>query len=75
MKKIINGKMYDTDTCEEIYLDEMNNRRIFQTKKGNYFLLYPNGELVPKTEDEIKEFLGNNDTNKYIELFGEVEEA
>ena len=75
MKKIINGKMYDTDTSEEIYLDEMNNRRIFQTKKGNYFLLYPNGELGPKTEDEIKEFLGNNDTNKYIELFGEVEEA
>ena len=75
MKKIINGKMYDTDTSEEIYLDEMNNRRIFQTKKGNYFLLYPNGKLVPKTEDEIKEFLGNNDTNKYIELFGEVEEA
>ena len=75
MKKIINGKMYDTDTSEEIYLDEMNNRRIFQTKKGNYFLLYPNGELVPKTEDEIKGFLGNNDTNKYIELFGEVEEA
>ena len=75
MKKIINGKMYDTDNSEEIYLDEMNNRRIFQTKKGNYFLLYPNGELVPKTEDEIKEFLGNNDTNKYIELFGKVEEA
>ena len=75
MKKIINGKMYDTDISEEIYLDEMNNRRIFQTKKGNYFLLYPNGELVPKTEDEIKELLGNNDTNKYIELFGEVEEA
>lgn len=75
MKKIINGKMYDTDTSEEIYLDEMNNRRVFQTKKGNYFLLYPNGELVTKTEDEIKEFLGNNDTNKYIELFGEVEEA
>ena len=75
MKKIINGNMYDTDTSEEIYLDEMNNRRIFQTKKGNYFLLYPNGELVPNTEDEIKELLGNNDTNKYTELFGEVEEA
>ena len=75
MKKIINGKMYDTDTSDEIYLDEMNNRRIFQTKKGNYFLLAPNGELVAKKEDEKKEILGNNDTNKYIELFGEVEEA
>lgn len=75
MKKIVDGKMYDTDVSEEIYLDEMTNRRIFQTKKGNYFLLYPNGEVVPKTEDEIKEFLGLNDTEKYIALFGEVEEA
>ena len=33
------------------------------------------GGIAPKTEDEIKELLGNNDTNKYIELFGEVEEA
>lgn len=75
MKKIVDGKMYDTDTSEEIYLDEMTNRRIFQTKKGNYFLLYPNGEVVPKTEAEVKEFLGLNDTEKYIALFGEVEEA
>ena len=67
--------MYDTDTSEEIYIDEMNNRRIFQTKKGNYFLLYPNGELVPKTENEVKELLGLYDTDRYIELFGEVDEA
>lgn len=75
MKKIINGKMYDTDTSEEIYLNENNNKRIFKTKKGNYFLMYANGEVVPKTEDEVKELLGLYDTDKYIELFGNVEEA
>lgn len=75
MKKIVDGKMYDTDVSEEIYLDEMTNRRIFRTKKGNYFLLYPNSEIVPKEEAEVKEFLGLNDTEKYIALFGEVEEA
>ena len=75
MKKIVDGKMYDTDVSEEIYLDETTNRRIFRTKKGNYFLLYANGEIVPKTEAEVKEFLGLHDTEKYIALFGEVEEA
>lgn len=75
MKKIIDGKMYDTSTSDVIYINEMNGRKLFRTKKGNYFLMYANGEVVPKTEDEIKEFLGVNDTNKYIELFGEVEEA
>ena len=46
--------MYDTDTSEEIYLDENKNRHIFKTMKGNYFLLYSNGEIVPKTENEVK---------------------
>ena len=73
MKKIINGKMYDTETSEEIYIDEMNNRRIFQTKKGNYFLLYPNGELVPKTEDEINE-ITNNDEKEELEKARKQEE-
>lgn len=75
MKKIVNGKLYDTSTSEEIYVDEWSNRHIFKTQKGNYFLLYGNGEIVPKTEDEIKEYLGEHDVEKYIELFGEVEDA
>lgn len=75
MKKIINGLLYNTQTAETIYIDETTNRKYYKTEKGNYFLLYPNGEIVPKTEDDIKEYLGNNNTNKYIELFGKVEEA
>lgn len=30
---------------------------------------------MPKTKEDIKEYLGLNDTEKYIELFGDVEEA
>lgn len=75
MKKIINGLLYNTKTSEIIYVDEMTNRKIFRTEKGNFFLFYPNGEIVPKTKEDIKEYLGLNDTDKYIELFGDVEEA
>jgi hypothetical protein len=53
----------------------MTNRKIFRTEKGNFFLFYPNREIVPKTKEDIKEYLGLNDTEKYIELFGDVEEA
>lgn len=75
MKKIINGLLYNTQNSEIIYVDEMTNRKIFRTEKGNFFLFYPNGEIVPKTKEDIKEYLGLNDTEKYIELFGDVEEA
>ena len=66
MKKIINGLLYNTQTSEIIYVDEMTNRKIFRTEKGNFFLFYPNGEIVPKTKEDIKEYLGLNDTEKYI---------
>ena len=69
MKKIINGLLYNTESSEIIYVDEMTNRKIFRTEKGNFFLFYPNGEIVPKTKEDIKEYLGLNDTEKYIELF------
>lgn len=31
--------------------------------------------ITPITQEEVKNYLGNWDTDKYIELFGEVEEA
>lgn len=75
MKKIINGLLYNTQTAEMIYVDEATNRKYYKTEKGNYFLFYPNGEMVPKTEEDVKEYLGTKDVKKYIELFGKVEEA
>lgn len=75
MKKVVNGKLYDTDKSTMIYMDEMTKRMIFKTEKGAYFLLYPNNEVVPKTENEIKEYIGLHDAELYIELFGEPDEA
>ena len=75
MKKIIDGKMYDTSASDVIYINEMYGRKLFRTKNGNFFMFYPTGEIVPKTEDEAKEFLGLYDTDIYISLWGEVEEA
>ena len=75
MKKIINDLMYDTDNSELIHNDEVNKRRLYKTQNGNYFVLYRTGEIIPKTEGSIKEYLGVNDVEKYIELFGTPEEA
>lgn len=38
-------------------------------------MLYSNGEIIPKNEDSVKYYLGTYDVKKYIELFGEPEEA
>lgn len=75
MKKIVNGLLYDTDTSELIYHDEINRRRWYKTKNENYFVLYANGEIGPKTEDAVRDHLGKNNVEKYIELFGEPQEA
>ena len=75
MKKIVNGLLYDTDTSELIYHDEMNERRWYKTKNGNYFVLYANGEIGTKSENAVKDYLGKNHVDKYIDLFGEPREA
>lgn len=75
MVKIINDLMYDTDDSELIYEDRFNKRLYYRTFKGNFFVVYNNGELLPTSEDTIKKILGQNDVEKYIELFGEPQEA
>lgn len=75
MQKIINGLLYDTETSEKIFSDDIQNRVWHMTANGNYFVFYRTGEITPKTESQAKEFLGKNDVAKYIELFGEPEEA
>lgn len=75
MKKIIDGLLYDTETSEIIYTDEFKERTWYMTKNKNYFIFYRYGSIVPKSEIEVKEFLGIYDVDKYIELFGEVQDA
>jgi hypothetical protein len=75
MKKIIHGYLYDTDTATIIYEDKPKRRTYYMTENRHYFVVYRTKEFGVKTEEDIKELLGNNDVDKYIELFGDVEEA
>lgn len=71
MQRVINGLLYDTKTATVIHIEEDTRRMLYQTPNNNFFMLYSNGEITPKTEDATKEYLGKHNVEKYIELFGE----
>jgi len=78
MRKIIKGKLYDTNTAERIY-EELylgKRRTLCRTTKGAWFIFYhANEEIVPKTDEEIMEYLGERDADLYMKYFDVVEEA
>lgn len=77
MKAIIDGLLYDTDKAKIIFNpDEYHT--LYMTEKGNLFMLYyQSGERsISCTDNEkLKKFLAENAPDKYVEIFGEVEEA
>ena len=75
MRAIVDGLLYDTDKSELVHIDSITKRRLYRTPGGCFFSMYPNGEIVPKTVENTKVYLGEKNVEKYIELFGEVEEA
>lgn len=75
MKGIIENLLYDTETSTLIYAEEDTKRKLYKTPNSNYFTLYATGEIKPKTLNAVKDYLGRYDVEKYIELFGEPEEA
>lgn len=75
MKGIVNGFIYDTGTAEIIHVEESTKRMLYRTQNGNFFMFYPNGEIVPKTEESARNYLGKYNVEKYIEIFGEPKEA
>ena len=64
MRAIINGLLYDTEKAEIVWKSDSFYLDLYKTK---------NNRLVD--ENKIKEFFGIRYPDKYIELFGEVEEA
>ena len=78
MRKIIKGKLYDTNTAERIY-EELylgKRRTLYRTTKGTWFIFYhANEEIVPKTDEEIMDYLGERDADLYMKYFDVVEEA
>jgi hypothetical protein len=75
MKRVINDLLYDTDTADLIFIEEDTNRKLYKTPNGNFFTLYPTGEIRAKTEEATKDYLGRYDVEKYIKVFGEPREA
>lgn len=75
MRRIINGKMYDTDKATLIYTDPQTKRKYYMTAKGAFFVVYTTGVLEPVSDEYMMQLLGEKDPDKYIEIFGEVEEA
>lgn len=75
MQRVIDGLLYDTETSIVLHTEEDTKRRLYQTPHKNYFMFYPTGEIVPKTEESVKDYLGRYNVPKYVELFGEPEEA
>ena len=73
MKRIYKGILYDTDASELIHFDAAAKRKLYKTENGNFFVLYNNSEIYPKTEESTKEYLGEKDVDKYIELWGNPE--
>lgn len=75
MQRVINGLLYDTDTATMVHTEKSTNRILYQTPNSNYFMFYPTGEIIPKTEQSTRDYLGRYNVEKYIELFGEPKEA
>ena len=59
MKKIIDGKIYDTETSEELYSESCHNNgnfcgsnQIHVTPRGNLMIVYTsNGQVLYRDED------------------------
>jgi len=83
MKKIIDNKLYDTDTAKMIgsFCEEGGQYlgKFYKTKKGAYFYTYGYGSdgdgFNLTTRDYVKKTLGRCNVKAYIEEFGEVEEG
>ena len=83
MKKIINGKKYDTNTAGylfETYRGVGNWGELYRKNNGEFFVAHitqwegQSDWIEPISEDEAKELIGNEDGDKYELYFGEVEE-
>lgn len=74
MKKIANGLLYDTDKAEKIM--ECDLHSVYKTANGRLFMMHDVLDQITCTDmDLIKTFIGENNVDLYIELFGTVQEA
>lgn len=75
MQRVVNGLLYDTANAKVVHMEEDTKRILYHTSNDNYFMFYPTGEIVPKTKQSAMDYLGKCNVEKYIELFGQPQEA
>ena len=80
-RAIIDGVLYDTDKCEYVmdtYIAPDGYPRELPGKlyrgKNRWFVVVMNN-IYPVTEFWVKNSIGRKSIEKYIELFGKVEDA
>lgn len=90
MRKIINGKIYDTEKAE--YLGSYDNgccrnnfsfyeAELYKTKKGNYFIwvggrCMGGSNIYTVSKEQARQWAEKHlKIDDYIRIFGEVEEA
>lgn len=88
MRKVINRKMYDTDTAKEVAEStEYDNgnpylwETLYRKKTGEFFILKEwhsdciHHAIKPVSEEEAKDFAEENlDGDDYEKVFGKVDE-
>lgn len=80
MTAVIDGKLYDTAKATILLRNEVPQSALYMTQKGAFFIAHQgsdeySGTIEVVTEDAAKAMLGKYRPEKYLELFGEVEEA
>lgn len=75
MKRVVNDLLYDTETSDLLYIEVDTQRKLYRTPKGHFFTFYKNGEIIPKSEEDTKDYLGRVDVDTYIKVFGQPKEA
>lgn len=83
MKKIINGKKYDTKTARKLFQTYKGvgvSGELYLKKTGEFFEVHWTNwdgqvdTIEPLAEKDAREKVGEYDGDLYEELFGEVEE-
>jgi hypothetical protein len=69
MKKIINGKLYDSDKAEKICEAWVMNIKgtLYRTKIKNWFIVSETYELVKLDESTVKRVLGSQNVAQWNE--------
>lgn len=88
-KYVVKDKVYDTDKSQLIFEGDNKYKGwigiqpftiqrysyAYITEKGNYFIEIEDGTCLTCDEAYIKSWIKKADYDRYVELFGELEEA